>query len=333
MKKKGLYDNHGRLINYLRLAVTDRCNLRCFYCMPERGIDFADKKDLLTYEEMRRIVQFLVTMGIEKLRITGGEPFVRKDMMDFLYAMSKLEDLKKINITTNGTLTEHLVPEFKKLRIHSVNLSLDSIDRERFHEITRRDELPTVLKTLDQLLYHGIDTKINTVVMEGKNTEDIIPMVELARELPVNVRFIEEMPFNGSGDHYPILNWNHHKILDHIREVFPDLYKIADPLYSTSSNYHIPGFKGTFGIIAAYSRTFCGTCNRLRITSKGLLKTCLYDSGIFNIKDMMRVGATDAEIKAAYFAAIENRAKDGWEAENLRLPGNEVSESMTSIGG
>ncbi|MCB0652364.1 MAG: GTP 3',8-cyclase MoaA [Saprospiraceae bacterium] len=333
MKKKGLYDNHGRLINYLRLAVTDRCNLRCFYCMPEKGIDFADKKELFSYEEMRRTVQFLVTMGIEKLRITGGEPFVRKDMMDFLYAMSKLEDLKKINITTNGTLTEHLVPEFKKLRIHSVNLSLDTIDRERFHEITRRDELSTVLKTLDQLLYHGIDTKINTVVMEGKNTEDIIPMVELARELPVNVRFIEEMPFNGSGDRYPVLNWNHHKILDHIRQVFPDLYKIEDPLYSTSANYHIPMFKGTFGIIAAYSRTFCGTCNRLRITSKGLLKTCLYDSGIFNIKDMMRAGATDAEIKGAYFAAIENRAKDGWEAENLRLPGNEISESMTSIGG
>jgi molybdenum cofactor biosynthesis enzyme MoaA len=184
MKKKVLYDNHGRLINYLRLAVTDRCNLRCFYCMPERGIKFTDREKLLTYEEMRRIVQFLVTMGIEKLRITGGEPFVRKDMMDFLYAMSKLEDLKKINITTNGTLTENLIPEFKKLRIHSVNLSLDSIDRERFHKITRRDELPTVLRTLDQLLKYGIDTKINTVVMEGKNTADILPMVELAKDLP-----------------------------------------------------------------------------------------------------------------------------------------------------
>ena len=333
MKKKGLYDNHGRLINYLRLAVTDRCNLRCFYCMPERGIQFTDRKELLSYEEMRRIVQFLVSMGIEKLRITGGEPFVRKDMMDFLSAVSKLKNLRKINITTNGTLTENLVPEFKKLRIHSVNLSLDSIDRERFHQITRRDELPTVMRTLDQLLKYGIPTKINTVVMDGRNTDDIIPMVELAKELPINVRFIEEMPFNGTGDHYPVLEWNHKKILDTIKEVHPDLYKIKDPAHSTSANYQIPGFKGSFGIIAAYSRTFCGTCNRLRITSTGILKTCLYDTGIFNIKDMMRAGATDAEIKGAYFSAIENRAKDGFEAESGRAPGNGISESMTSIGG
>lgn len=333
MKRKGLYDNHGRLINYLRLAVTDRCNLRCFYCMPERGIQFTDRDELLTYEEMRRIVQFLVTMGIEKLRITGGEPFVRKDMMDFLAAMSKLKDLRKINITTNGTLTENLVPEFKKLRIHSVNLSLDSIDRERFHKITRRDELPTVMRTLDQLLKYDIPTKINTVVMDGRNTDDIIPMVELAKELPVSVRFIEEMPFNGTGDHYPVLEWNHKKILEHIREVHPDLYKIEDPAHSTSANYQIPGFKGSFGIIAAYSRTFCGSCNRLRITSTGMLKTCLYDTGIFNIKDMMRVGATDSEIKGAYFSAIENRAKDGFEAENARAAGDGISESMTSIGG
>jgi cyclic pyranopterin phosphate synthase len=301
--------------------------------MPERGIQFTSREDLLTYEEMRRIVQFLVTMGIEKLRITGGEPFVRKDMMDFLHAMSKLRDLKKINITTNGTLTENLVPEFKKLRIHSVNLSLDSIDRERFHTITRRDELPTVLRTLDQLLKYGIPTKINTVVMEGKNTDDILPMVGLAKKLPINVRFIEEMPFNGTGDHYPVLKWNHKQILDHIRESYPELHKIEDPAYSTSANYQIPGFKGSFGIIAAYSRTFCSTCNRLRITSTGTLKTCLYDSGVFNIKDMMRAGATDAEIKSAYFEALENRAKDGFEAENLRLPGNDISESMTSIGG
>jgi cyclic pyranopterin phosphate synthase len=333
MKNTGLYDNHGRLINYLRLAVTDRCNLRCFYCMPEEGINFTDRKDLLSYEEMRRTVQFLVSMGIEKLRITGGEPFVRKDMMDFLHAMSKLPELKKINITTNGTLTEALVPEFKKLRINSVNLSLDTIDRERFHKITRRDELPVVMKTLDQLLYYGIDTKINTVVMDGQNTDDIIPMVELAKELPINVRFIEEMPFNGSGDHYPVLKWNHEKILSHIKEKYPELKKLQDPLYSTSANYQIPGFKGSFGIIAAYSRTFCGTCNRLRITSKGLLKTCLYDSGIFNIKDMMRAGATDSEIKIAYFEALNSRAKDGFEAEGLRLPGNNISESMSSIGG
>lgn len=333
MKKTGLYDNHGRLINYLRLAVTDRCNLRCFYCMPENGIDYEARKDLLSYEEMRRIVQFLVTMGIEKLRITGGEPFVRKDMMDFLHAMSQLKGLNQINITTNGTLTEPLVPEFKKMGIHSVNLSLDTLDPQRFFEITRRDEVHKVINTLEALLYHEIKTKINVVVMEGKNIEDIIPMVELAKDKAINVRFIEEMPFNGSGDHYPVLNWDHKKILAHIKDKYPEITKLQDPLHSTAANYRICGFKGSFGIIAAYSRTFCGSCNRLRITPKGLVKTCLYDGGVFNVRDMMREGATDSEIKTAYFEAFYSRAKDGFEAERLRLPGNTASESMSTIGG
>lgn len=328
-----LYDNHGRLINYVRLAVTDRCNLRCFYCMPEEGINYVPRKELLTYEEMERLMRVLTGMGIEKLRITGGEPFVRRDMMDFLRSLTTMEGLKQVNITTNGTLTAKLVPELKTLGIHSVNLSMDTLDRDRFFQITRRNEFEKVMETFHALLDHGISTKINAVVMDGKNTQDILPMVELTRDYPVGVRFIEEMPFNGEGSHYPVLNWNHRRILEHVRERYPDMEKIPDPPHSTSSNYRIPGFKGTMGIIAAYSRTFCGTCNRIRITPQGMLKTCLYDSGVFNIRDLMRAGATDDQLRTAFLDALGHRARDGWEAERNRTFGLPVTESMSTIGG
>ncbi len=333
MAEKKLYDNHGRRISYVRLAVTDRCNLRCFYCMPEEGIRYVPKEELLTYEEMLRLMGLLAGMGIDKVRITGGEPFVRRDMMDFLRELSKVDGLKKINITTNGTLTAPLAPELKRLGISSVNLSLDSLDPQRFFQITRRDVFAQVWDTFEALLAHGISTKINAVVMDGKNTDDIIPMVELARRYPVSIRFIEEMPFNGEGSNYPVLEWNHRRILAHLKGQYPDIEKIPDPPFSTSYNYRIPGFQGTVGIIAAYSRTFCGTCNRIRITPKGVLKTCLYDDGVFNIRDLMRAGATDEQLCDTFLQALGNRAKDGWEAENRRNFGLPASESMATIGG
>lgn len=328
-----LYDNHGRRINYLRLAVTDRCNLRCFYCMPAHGIDYVPKRELMSYEEMKRIVTFLVSLGIEKVRITGGEPFARKDMMQFLWTISRIEKLKQINITTNGTLTRPLIPELKKMGIHSVNLSLDTLDQDRFFQITRRDEFEQVMETFEQLLQHGISTKINTVIMEGKNDEDILPMALLTKEYPVGVRFIEEMPFNGGGRHYAKLKWNHHRILEELKNHFPGISKIPDPPFSTSSNYKIPGHKGTVGIIAAFSRTFCGTCNRIRLTPQGMLKTCLYDAGIFNIKELIREGASDQRLKSIFLEALSKRAKNGFEAEEKRQLGVPVSESMSTIGG
>ena len=323
-----LLDNHGRVINYLRLAVTDRCNLRCFYCMPEEGIDWLSRKELMTFEEMLRICSIAVKMGIEKIRITGGEPFVRKGIMSFLTDISKLNGLKQITITTNGVLTAPLIPELKKLGIQSVNLSLDTLDRNRFFAITHRDEFPAVMDTMHQLLQHGIDVKLNAVVMDGKNIQDIIPLVNLTKGLPVSVRFIEEMPFNGGDSHYQVLTWDHIKILEAIKEHFPTIEKIQDPAFSTSYNYHIPGHKGSIGIIAAYTRSFCGTCNRVRITPQGVLKTCLYDGGVLNIKDLVREGKSDDMISAALINAINHRAKDGWEAEQTS-----THESMAAIGG
>ncbi len=328
-----LKDNHGRTVNYLRLAVTDRCNLRCFYCMPEVGLNWLDRKELMTYEEMMHICSLLVNMGIEKIRITGGEPFVRKDIMQFLTALSKLEKLKQLTLTTNGILTAPHVAELKTIGIKSVNLSLDTLDRNRFFAITRRDELPDVLKTLDALLSHNIETKLNAVVMDGKNTEDIIPLVDLAKNLPVSVRFIEEMPFNGEADHNPSLLWDHIHILNTIKEKYADIKKIPDPPYSTSYNYHVPGHKGSIGIIAAYTRSFCGTCNRIRITPIGELKTCLYDDGVMNFKNLVRQGLDDNELRTALLKALDHRAKDGWEAEQLRKEKNPVHESMATIGG
>ncbi len=328
-----LYDNHGRVINYVRLAITDRCNLRCFYCMPEEGITYMPRKELLTYEEMERMLTILAAMGIRKVRLTGGEPFLRKNVMEFITRLVAIDGIETVNITTNGTLTMQHLPDLKKLGIKTINLSLDTIDKERFYHITRRDELEKVMDTFHSLLDHGFNTKINAVVMEGKNTEDIIPMALLTKDHPVGVRFIEEMPFNGAGSNYPVLNWNHHRILEELKAHFPDIQKIPDPPNSTSFNYQVPGHQGTIGIIAAYSRTFCGTCNRLRITPQGVLKTCLYDDGVFNVRDILRSGATDEQLRTTFLEAIGNRAANGFEAEQKRRFNAPVSESMSTIGG
>ncbi len=328
-----LTDKHGRKINYLRLAVTDRCNLRCFYCMPEEGIDWLGRSELMTYEEMLRLCAVFVSMGIEKIRLTGGEPFVRKDFMPFLTKLSQLKGLQQVTLTTNGVLTAPFVPELKRIGVHSVNLSLDTLDRNRFFAITRRDELPQVLNTLEQLLKHGIEVKLNAVVMEGQNTDDIIPLVELTKNLPVSVRFIEEMPFNGGEGQTKLLTWDHVQILDTIKTKFPAITKLVDPPFSTSYNYQVPGHKGTVGIIAAYTRSFCGTCNRIRLTPLGDMKTCLYGNTVLNFKDLLRSGADDAAIQAALQQAINMKDADGWQAEKNSVGLNSLSASMATIGG
>jgi molybdenum cofactor biosynthesis protein A len=328
-----LIDNHGRPLNYLRLAVTDRCNLRCFYCMPEDGLNWLSRKELMSYEEMLRICSLLVNMGIQKIRITGGEPFVRKDMMRFLTALSKLNGLDEISITTNGVLTAPYIKQLKEIGIKSVNLSLDTLDAARFFAITRRDEFSAVMDTFYELLKYDIEVKINAVVMEGKNTRDIIPLVELTKDLPVSVRFIEEMPFNGDGQvHQKPLSWDHIHILEEIKSAYPQIAKMDDPAYSTAYNYQISGHAGSVGIIAAYSRTFCGTCNRIRITPQGTLKNCLYDDGVLNIRDLLRAGKNDDTIKETLLQAFNKRVKDGWEAERL-VEHTGMHESMAAIGG
>lgn len=301
--------------------------------MPEDGIHYLPKKELLTFEEIERLITLLASMGISKVRLTGGEPFVRTDLMKLIHSLAEIPGIKDLHLTTNGVLTAPHIPELKKLGIASVNLSLDTLDRERFKIITRRDEFEATQKTLDLLLKNEIPTKINAVVMDGKNIDDILPLIELSRNNNVSVRFIEEMPFNGEGNHYPTLNWTYKKILEYIQWHYPTLVKIPDPEASTSYNYTIPGYAGNIGVIAAFSRTFCGTCNRIRITAQGTLKTCLYDDGVLDIRKLMREGCSDTELKDHLTKAFRQRPKDGFEAEQKRKDHRPAHESMSTIGG
>lgn len=328
-----LFDNHGRPINYLRLAVTDRCNLRCFYCMPEEGIKYLPKKELLTFEEIERLITLLASMGITKIRLTGGEPFVRTDLMKLIRSIVEIAGVQELHITTNGVLTAPHIPELKKLGIASVNLSLDTLDREKFKRITHRDEFENTIKTLHLLQEHEIPVKVNAVVMDGKNIDDILPLVALTKKQNVSVRFIEEMPFNGEGSHYSRLTWTYKKILEHITSGYPDIQKISDGVNSTAYNYKIPGHAGSIGIIAAFSRTFCGTCNRIRLTAQGTLKTCLYDDGVLNIKQLLRTGISDEAVKSKLLLAFNARPANGFEAEQKRKDHQPAHESMSTIGG
>ena len=326
-----LTDNHGRNINYLRLAVTDRCNLRCLYCMPAEGLKWVPRKDLLSYEEIMRLLKIFYDLGITKLRFTGGEPFLRKDFVRLIEEVSSKNWFNQISITTNGTLTAPHVERMKEIGIHSVNLSLDTLNREKFNALTRRNDFDEVMRTFDLMLKHGIETKINAVIVEGQNDDDIIPLAELTKQFPVDVRFIEEMPFNGVGERHAI-KWNFKSILEELKQHYPEMNKIVDGENSTSLNYHIPGHSGNVGVIAAWTRSFCGTCNRIRLTPKGTMKTCLYDNGKADLLSMLRQGHTDEAIALRISHIVNHRAKNGFEAEAQRNA-DPISESMATIGG
>lgn len=325
-----LFDNHGREMSYLRLAVTDRCNLRCTYCMPAEGIAYLPEKKLLSWEEMLRIVRVLNQLGIRKVRITGGEPFVRPGLMDFLQELAKIKNLE-ICLTTNGVLLENHLDSLLNLGIRNVNLSLDSLDSERFFKITRRNDFDQVYRNLMRMIKANFIVKLNAVVMHGMNETDILPLVNFTEKHPISVRFIEEMPFNGSGLVEEKLFWDYRRILSHIKTEFPRIEEVPMAYGETSKNYHIPGFMGDVGIIAAFSRTFCGSCNRIRVTSLGQVKTCLYDDGVFDLKEYLRLGVSDEDLKNTMIKIFGERPKDGFEAENNRK--GVINESMTSIGG
>ena len=325
-------DSFDRTIDYVRIAVTDRCNLRCFYCMPEEGIQYEPKKHLLSYEEITRLLGVLGELGFKKVRFTGGEPFLRKDFMKLLENTAGLSDYKSIHITSNGTLLQKYIPKLKELGITNINLSIDSLDPERFHKITRRNDFVKVMDTIHMLIDHGFSIKLNAVIMHGINTQDIIPLAELAKDYRVDVRFIEEMPFNG-GYKQNTEMYSAKKILRDLKDNFPALEKLKGKHGDTATVYQIPDYLGNIGVIAAFTRTFCNTCNRLRISSKGDIKTCLYDGGVFNIRDYMRSGVTDEELGLKFLELIKLKPKDGFVAEKSRKKISKVVESMSSIGG
>lgn len=322
-----LTDAHNRIINYVRLAVTDRCNLRCSYCMPEH-MQFLQKKEILTYEEILAVMQPLAAAGVNKIRITGGEPFLRKDLMLLLTELANTAGIDDISITTNGVLTAPFIPQLKELGIRNVNLSLDTLQRDKFKQITHRDQFNAVMHTLDTLLEHDMNVKMNMVVMGGTNTDELLDFAALTAHKQVNVRFIEEMPFNGQGHAFSGQLWNYHRILETLGSRY-ELQKLEDAPHSTSMNYHIPGHMGRIGVIAAYSRTFCGSCNRIRITPTGGFKTCLYGHDVLNVRDLLRSGANSELLMHEIQYALNKRAANGLEAEK----GSKQFGSMSMIGG
>ena len=325
-------DSYHRSIDYVRIAVTDRCNLRCFYCMPAEGMPYEPKSHLLSYEEITRLLAVLGGLGFHKVRFTGGEPFLRKDFMQLLENTSELEAYKSIHITSNGTLLQKHIPRLKELGITKINLSIDSLNKERFHKITRRDDFEKVMQTFHMLIDNGFKIKLNAVIMKHINTQDIVPLAELAKDYPVAVRFIEEMPFNG-GYKENLKLYSAQDIYADLKAHFGGMKKLPSKHGDTASLLSVPGHKGTIGVIAAFSRTFCNTCNRLRISASGEIKSCLYDDGVFNIRDYMRSGVSDEELANKFKQIIRLKPKDGFKAEKMRKSPQEAMQSMSSIGG
>ena len=305
----GLVDNHGRPITYLRLAITDRCNLRCRYCMPAEGVEFVPHGDILSFEELERLVRLLVALGIDKVRLTGGEPFVRHDCLPFMRRLRSIDGLRSLHVTTNGVETARHLDGLADLGINGINLSLDTLERQRFFEISRRDLLPQVLATLDGCLKRRLPLKINAVVQPNETTDaEILALAELPRRHPLSLRFIELMPFSGGQGrgHAPSS-----PLRERLQGLFPGLVPMLVASPSTARQFTLPGFAGTIGLIEGNSRRFCATCNKLRITPVGMLKTCLYDNGAVDLKAMLRGGAGDAEIMQAVVTAVHNRFVDG----------------------
>jgi len=327
-----LVDNFGRQMEYVRLAVTDRCNLRCQYCMPAQGIDIVPRQELLTFKEMYRLIRVLTELGVHKVRLTGGEPFVRKDFVGFLEMLSHNDLLEAINITTNGALISQHIDRIEKLeKVKDINLSIDSLSREKFAKITRRDAFSEVYKTLELLEKSSLNLKLNIVVQSGVNTDEIVDFVRFTKNKNVAVRFIEEMPFNGKGQREMQENWTFKKILNEIKTEF-NVRELVSEKSSTSRNYAIDNHLGTVGIIPAFTRTICNNCNRIRITSTGTFKNCLFDGGVFNLRDFMRKGASNEDLKELFLSLVKAKPENGFIAEANRKNGA-ASESMSTIGG
>jgi GTP 3',8-cyclase len=323
-----LIDNFSRGITYLRLAITDRCNLRCRYCRPESGVPFIPHDEILSLEELERLVRIFCALGVTKVRVTGGEPFSRRGCLSFLARLRRLAGVRFLHITTNGVKTAQYLDELKDIGIDGLNLSLDTLDPKRFWKITRRNFLDGVLQTLHGALAREIPLKINSVVLDDTTDREIATLADLARTLPLTIRFIERMPFSGIVRPGRIENAD---LVSRLHRIFGQLQEIETAAPTTTRLFSLPGYTGMLGVIQGHSRRFCRTCDKVRITPAGMLKTCLYDNGVLDLKMMLRRGAGDAKIAGAVAACIANRFADGHEAE--RFCRRAAEPSMSLIGG
>ncbi|XP_066097627.1 molybdenum cofactor biosynthesis protein 1 isoform X1 [Saccopteryx bilineata] len=299
-----LTDGFGRRHNYLRISLTEKCNLRCQYCMPEEGVPLTPKADLLTTQEILTLARLFVKEGVDKIRLTGGEPLIRPDVVDIVAQLHQLEGLRTIGVTTNGINLARLLPQLQKAGLSAINISLDTLVPAKFEFIVRRKGFHKVMEGIHKAIELGYSpVKVNCVVMRGLNEDELLDFVALTEGLPLDVRFIEYMPFDGN-------KWNFKKMvsykemLDTVRQRWPELEKLPEEESSTAKAFKIPGFRGQVSFITSMSEHFCGACNRLRITADGNLKVCLFGNSEVSLRDHLRAGASEEELLAIIGAAV-----------------------------
>ena len=331
MKREPLKDGHGRLIGDLRVSVTDRCNFRCQYCMPAEGLPWLDREEILTFEEIARLVGLFAAMGVHDVRLTGGEPLVRRDFPRLAAMLAGIEDVHDLSVTTNGYLLERDAEALVRAGINRFNVSIDSLQKDRFFELTRRDALPQVLRGLDKLADYpeAHPIKINAVAMRDFTEEEAIPFAEFARRTPYEVRFIEFMPLDA--DHA----WTADQVLTgaEIRAAIDAVYPLEpeprEP-HATARVYRFKDGRGRLGFINPVSEPFCGDCNRVRLTADGRLRTCLFSLNETDLRTPLREGAGDRDLEQIIRDAV-------WRKElkhHVGEPGFiQPARSMSAIGG
>lgn len=330
-EKANITDRFGRVHDYLRISLTERCNLRCFYCMPEEGVQLRDKSEMMTAEELISIAKTFVDLGIKKIRLTGGEPLIKKDAELIIRELGKLP--VELAITTNAVIVHRFIDIFKEAGIKAVNVSLDSLVEHRFNSISRRNYFQEIKKNIELLIANDFHVKINVVVIRDVNDDEIIDFVRWSKIENVHIRFIEFMPFDGN-------NWNTEKkvsfkeILDQIEAEFGqgNFHKIGDQPNDTSRNFKLNGALGTFGIISSVTNPFCDSCNRIRLTADGKIKNCLFSK---EESDLLTAHRNTLPLQAIIQDAFNTKHK---ERGGLKEFSNEEvkkhkNRSMTSIGG
>ncbi|KAG4947704.1 hypothetical protein AAZX31_15G250700 [Glycine max] len=302
-----LVDSFGRLHTYLRISLTERCNLRCQYCMPADGVELTPSPQLLTKTEILRCANLFVSSGVNKIRLTGGEPTIRKDIEDICLELSNLKGLKTLSMTTNGIALARKLPKLKECGLNSVNISLDTLVPAKFEFMTRRKGHEKVMDAINASIDLGFNpVKVNCVVMRGFNDDEICDFVELTREKPIDIRFIEFMPFDGNV-------WNVKKLvpysemLDKVMKRFTSLKRVQDHPTDTAKNFTIDGHEGRVSFITSMTEHFCAGCNRLRLLADGNFKVCLFGPSEISLRDPLRRGAEDDELKEIIGAAVKRK--------------------------
>lgn len=324
-----MIDSHGRKIDYMRISITDRCNLRCQYCMPEE-IKSMEHSEILRFEELLELCSHAVTLGITKFKVTGGEPLVRKGCLSFLRSLKNIPGVEQVTLTTNGVLLKEVLPELEAIGIDGINISLDTLSPDTYEKMTQRNEFSHVLDSIIAAQASKIRTKINCVLLKGINDHEFFDLIHLAKDYQLDVRFIEIMPI-GYGKGFE--GFDKKDLLEKIAEKYPD-YQVEHQIHGNgpASYVKIPGFKGCIGFIDAIHGKFCDQCNRIRLTSDGILKLCLYYENGLNVKKLLRSGASSEELLEAMKSIIYKKPAEH-QFHFTAKEGTEELKNMSQIGG